>query len=82
MSAAEKTDYEQVLTIVRSWSPSQRFTLVQDVLKMLAPVEHPKRISQRTLDQARGLLATGHPTPTDEDVAQWIDEHRAERYGV
>jgi hypothetical protein len=82
MSAAEKTDYEQVLTIVRSWSVSQRFTLVQDVFKMLAPIESSGLASRSTLDQARGLLATGQPAPTDEDIAQWLDERRTGRYGV
>jgi hypothetical protein len=82
MSAAEKPDYEQVLTIVRSWSVSQRFTLVQDVLKMLAPVEDSRLASQSTLDRARGLLATGQSAPTDKDIAQWLDERRTERYGV
>ena len=82
MRAAKVTDYERILTIVRAWSPAQRFTLVQDVLKTLAPAEAPERPPQRTLEQARGLLATGRPAPTDAEIAQWLDERRTERYGV
>jgi hypothetical protein len=82
MSTAEKTDYEQVLRIVRTWTAAQRFTLVQEVLKTLAPVETSDRASRKTLDAARGLLATDHPAPTDEEIAQWLDEARNERYGL
>jgi len=82
MSTAEKTDYQQVLQTVRSWSAAQRFTLVQDVLKTLAPVESSARAARQTHDQARGLLANDRPAPSDEEVAQWLDERRAERYGV
>jgi hypothetical protein len=81
MSSAETTDYERVLKTVRSWSAVQRFTLVQDVLKTLAPSESPQRAAQPTLDRARGLLATGGPTPTDAEIGQWLDERRRERYG-
>ena len=82
MSTAKGTDYERILTIVRTWSAAQRFTLVQDVLQTLAPVEASERPQQGTLEQARGLLATGRPAPTDAEIAQWLDERRTERYGV
>jgi hypothetical protein len=79
MSTMDVSDYEDILTIVRAWPPARRFTFVQEVLKTLAPiVEQPR---QRTLDQARGLLAASRPAPTDEDIAQWLEERRTERYG-
>jgi len=80
MPAAKNADYEQVLNAVRSWSTAQQFTLVQEVLKTLAPIESLPRTPRPTLDQARGLLATGRPAPTDSEVAQWLDEQRVERY--
>lgn len=40
-----------------------------------------KRPRKRTLQRALGLLATDGPTPTDEDIEQWLDEHRQEKYG-
>ena len=82
MSAAETIDYEQVLHLVRSWPASQRFTLVQEVLKTLAPVESPARASRQTLVRARGLLATEQPAPSDEKIEQWLDERRSQRYAV
>jgi hypothetical protein len=81
MSTSNVADYEDILTIVRTWPATQRFTLVQEVLKTLAPVEEHEQPSKRTLDQARGLLATGRPVPTDEEITQWLEERRTERYG-
>jgi hypothetical protein len=72
-------DYNAILTLVRSWPAAQRLTLVQDVLGTLAP---PQREPQQTLAQARGLLATTAPAPSDQQIETWLDERRAERYGV
>lgn len=77
--SADVAEYQQILARVRSWSAAQRLHLVQDVLTTLAPIE---REARQTLEQARGLLASDRPTPTDEDVARLLDERRAERYGV
>lgn len=77
--SAQIADYETILALVRAWPAAQRFTLVQDVLVTLAPTEREPR---QTLQQARGLLATERPAPSDEDVARWLDERRSERYGV
>ena len=81
MRAAKNAEYEQVLNAVRSWSTAERFTLIQEVLKTLAPIESLPPTPRQTLDQARGLLATGQPAPTDAEIAQWLDEQRVERYG-
>ena len=81
MSAARTADYEQILNIVRSWPATQRFTLVQEILDTLAPVDSSEHVSRQTLEQARGLLTAGRPAPSDEEIAQWLDERRAERYG-
>lgn len=77
--SAQIADYETILALVRSWPATQRFTLVQDVLHTLAPTEREPR---QTLEQARGLLATKHAPPSDQQVAEWLDERRTERYGV
>lgn len=77
--SAQTADYEKILTLVRSWSAAQRFSLVQDVLVTLTPTERERR---QTLHQAQGLLATEHAIPTDQQVAEWLDERRSERYSV
>ena len=74
--SAQIADYEVILALVRSWPAAQRFTLVQDVIETLAPTEREPR---RTLEQARGLLATKQ---SGHNVARWLDERRTERYGL
>ena len=74
-----RADYEEVLKTVEAWPPDQRLTLVQDILKTLATPpqgSHPRR---RTLKHALGLLETG-VAPSDEQVQQWLDEQRLEKY--
>ena len=76
--------YNSVLDIIHKWPASQRYLLVQDVLKTLGPQDElaePPRGSHDILSLALGLLATGQPAPTDEEIAQWLEEHRLEKYG-
>jgi hypothetical protein len=81
MNRTEKIGYEGVLKIVSQWPMAQRMSLVEDVLKTISSrVDLPKQ-RRRTLDHALGLLATDRPTPTDEEVEQWMDEHRMEKLG-
>ena len=35
----------------------------------------------KTFDRALGLLATGQTAPTDAEIAQLLEERRAEKYG-
>ncbi len=84
MNQTEITNYDNVLNVVRQWPTAQRFHLVQEVLKTLEPritrIERPQR-KEKTLDQALGLVSLSGPAPTDEEVEQWLDEHRMEKYG-
>jgi hypothetical protein len=80
MSVAEAEEYEAILKIVRVWPPARRIILVQAVLQTLAPSETMPG-SHSTLERALGLLTTDRPTPSDADVAAWLEERRNERYG-
>lgn len=51
---------------------------MQDVLKTLEPEARPRK--KQTLSQALGLLETSAPPPTDEEIKQWLEEHRAEKF--
>lgn len=73
--------YETILQTIHNWPPARRLTLVQDILKTLAPEVETTRPRRSTLEQARGLLATSQPPPSDTDVERWLDEHRLEKYG-
>lgn len=72
--------YTSILHTVRTWPARQRYLLVQDLLKTLEP-EVETIQAEDTLSLARGLLATDKPAPTDEEVAQWLEEHKLEKYG-
>lgn len=76
----ETTSYETILDIVHHWPPANRLMLMQDILKSLLPEPTPAPPRRRTLAQALGLLATDQP-PSDDEVKQWLVEHRLEKYG-
>lgn len=80
MNASNSLNYETVLKAIHSWTPDKRLELAQDILKTLNTElrSHPRR---RTLPIALGMLATSKPAPTDEEVQQWLDERRLEKYG-
>ncbi|MGH9751714.1 MAG: hypothetical protein ACREA2_02935, partial [Blastocatellia bacterium] len=75
MNHMENIGYEGVLKIVSQWPTAQQIALVEDVLRTISSRVEPPRQRRRTLDQALGLLATDRPSPTDEEVEQWLDEH-------
>jgi hypothetical protein len=81
MNQLDNANYEGVLNIVRQWPILQQMALVQDVLKTLKVRLEPARRPGNTLSRALGLLATDQPAPTDEEIKQWLDERRMERYG-
>jgi len=80
MSQSDNANYEGVLNIVRQWPPLQQMALVQDVLKALTVRLEPARLPGDTLSRALGLLEADQPAPSDEEVEQWLDEHRMEKY--
>jgi uncharacterized protein (DUF433 family) len=57
-----------------------RLTRARQESEIIARVEPPKQ-RRRTLDRALGLLATDGPAPTDDEIKQWLDDHRMEKYG-
>jgi hypothetical protein len=81
MAVSETSDYESILAVVSKWPPARRINLLQDVLKTLVPETQTRRPQRKTLEKALGLLDTGHPAPSDQEIQQWLDEHRIEKYG-
>lgn len=83
MDTERQTDseYSSVLQRVSRWPSSERLALVQDILRMLSAVLNDERQEKDTWKQASGLLAGPWPTPTDEDVARWLEERREEKFG-
>ena len=74
-------NYENVRKIVLGWSPTMRSALAHDILDTLAQQAETPRPRRKTLHIALGLLDTGQPPPTDEQVEEWLDEYRTDKYG-
>ena len=81
MPTVEPINYKAVIEIIRGWPPASRFSLVQDILKTLAPEVNNSRSKRNTLEKALGLLSTSQSASSDTEVQQWLDEHRMEKYG-
>jgi len=75
------SDYQTILKVVHSWTPTVRVMLMQDVLRSLQPELGGSRPRRATLGTALGMLANDQPAPSDADVARWLDEHRIRKYG-
>lgn len=58
----------------------EKHTLEKDAQVQQAAVSAPTHPKKNTLKKALGLLATNGPAPTDEEVEQWLREHRLEKY--
>jgi hypothetical protein len=89
MDDSQVVNHENILEIVRRWSPGRRFALAQDILATLAtelekstPSTSTSEERPSTLQKALGLLSTGDsPAPSDDDIQRWLDEYRLEKYG-
>jgi len=83
---AQTMNYDNILNTIRNWPLSKRLTLVQDILKTLAPdlmTSEPAspRAKRNTLKDALGLLSTKQSAPSDQEIQDWLDKHRLEKYG-
>jgi hypothetical protein len=60
--------------------PSDRLALVSAIIESLQdqPVSGADR--SRAIQRMRGLLKTGQPAPTDEEVTAMLEARRVEKY--
>jgi len=79
--ASPALDRESILQAVRALPADEQWLLAQEILLQIgAPlVEEPQ--SAPDSQGLAGLLATGQTPPNDDDVEQWLSEHRMEKYG-
>lgn len=94
MGASSQAQHDSLVKQIDDLPREDQVDILFHLLEMLLPShEHGKAWlgsgaatdargqRQRTLDRALGLLATDQPAPTDEEVEQWLEEHRQEKYG-
>lgn len=81
--ASSVGDRETVLKAIDAWPLEDQVALAQAILRrttthMAHNTETPQRPGWR---QMAGLASNGQASPSDEEVARWLDEHRLEKYG-
>lgn len=79
--AAPMLDRDTILQAIRDWPPDEQMALVREILEQVrTPLVEEPLAPPDSLGLA-GLLANGKTPPSDEEVAQWLDEHWMEKYG-
>jgi len=74
--ATPTLDRERILKAIRKLPPDEQQELALEILRSAGlSIREEPRSSPDSIGLS-GLLATGHPPPTDEEVAQWLDEER------
>jgi hypothetical protein len=85
MATTAGPEYTAVLRQITAWPRSARLALLRDVLDTLADqeeiVEMSTSRSRPALHEVAGLLKTDEPPPTDDQVEQWLEERRIQRFG-
>jgi len=81
--AALSPEHLTVLHTIETWPVEEQVSLARLILERAAVSNlTPPEAHQRSTWQAMyGLAANRQAAPTDEQVAQWLDERRMEKYG-
>lgn len=80
MAIAEQ-DHEAIQQAVASWPIDEQLALARQILAR-ASVSLRAQTSQRsTWEALYGIASTSQEAPSDEQVAEWLDEHRMKKYG-
>ncbi len=76
--ATPALDRDTILEAIQGWPLADQ--MAQAILQQASAqlTQTPQRPSWREM---AGLAANGQEPPSDEQVAQWLDEHRMEKYG-
>jgi hypothetical protein len=77
-------DRETILRTIQTWSPAEQLALAQEIVRRATTTPLQAATAQRpSWREMAGLAAVpGQEPPSDEQVAQWLDEHRTEKYGA
>jgi hypothetical protein len=81
--AIPTSDREAILKAIEAWPLEGQIALAQMILRCSATRTAPstKTPQRPSWKQMAGMASNGQTPPSDEEVAQWLDEHRAEKYG-
>ena len=91
--ASPTIDPDTILRTIRAWPPDEQLALAEAIARQAtqartqnapsAPTEQPTLPQRPSWREMAGLAAVpGQEPPSDEQVQQWLDEHRMEKYGT
>lgn len=75
---SHRAEIDLILKQATAWSDEERAELVQKLREVEGTKAAPARPS---FARAYGIAKGEGSAPTDQDVKQWIDEHRMRKYG-
>ena len=77
----ERDELTKVLQRVQHWPPALRISLARHLLEGLDTGDTESQRRRCSAAEAIAAVNSRQPAPDDETVKQWVDEHRAEKYG-
>jgi hypothetical protein len=83
ITAIPTSDREVILKAIEAWPLADQVALAQMILQRMAAhtTSGAKRPQRPSWKQMAGMASNGQTPPSDDEVAQWLDEHRSARYG-
>lgn len=83
MSATEASEIADVVERVAVWPAPMRIALARRILETVEEAAPGSFSAPRgpSAAEVAALFCTDKPAPDDATVKEWIDEHRAEKYG-
>jgi hypothetical protein len=78
--ATPSFDRETILRAIGELPTEEQISLAQAILQRIGS-HTPSLPQQPSWRQMVGIASNGQPAPSDEQVAQWLDEHRTEKSG-
>ncbi len=74
-------DVDRVMTAVRAWPPERKRELLRALAESCSDPRSRPPVPAIRVEDWIGLGVGDEPTPDDETVKSWIDEHRMAKYG-
>lgn len=83
---AASLDRDTLLQVVQTWPIDEQLLFAQIIIERvrrerLASEPGVDASERSTWDALYGIASGEKEPPTDEQVAQWLDEHKMEKYG-
>jgi hypothetical protein len=74
--AISSRDRETILETIRSWPPEEQRALVRDIEEGLMQSPAPPSEPLNIYDLAGIALRPGQESPSDAQIAEWLDDRR------